>query len=74
MNRKEKIYMARLAKCSMKELISIRDYVSAHKGNMRFASMWVFRRSRKPEDHRYLHNLRAFAGECWHLMVTGDFF
>lgn len=41
MNRKEKIYMARLAKCSMKELISIRDYVSAHKGNMRFASMML---------------------------------
>ena len=41
MNRKEKIYMARLAKCSMKELIGIRDYVSAHKGNMRFASMML---------------------------------
>lgn len=41
MNRKEKIYMARLAKCSMKELISIRDYVSAHRGNMRFASMML---------------------------------
>ena len=41
MNRKEKIYMARLAKCSMKELISIRDYVSAHKGNLRFASMML---------------------------------
>ena len=41
MNRKEKIYMARLAKYSMKELISIRDYVTAHKGNMRFASMML---------------------------------
>ena len=41
MNRKEKIYMSRLAKCSMKELISIRDYVSAHRGNMRFASMML---------------------------------
>ena len=41
MNRKEKIYMARLAKCSMKELIGIRDYVSAHKGDMRFASMML---------------------------------
>ena len=39
MNRKEKIYMARLAKCSMKELISIRDYVSAHRGNMRYAAL-----------------------------------
>ena len=38
---KEKIYMARLARCSMEELISIRDYVSAHKGNMRFASMML---------------------------------
>lgn len=41
MNRKEKIYMARLAKCSMRELISIRDYVAAHRGNMRFASMML---------------------------------
>ena len=41
MNRKEKIYMARLAKCSMKELVGLRDYVSAHKGNMRFASMML---------------------------------
>ena len=41
MNRKEKIYMSRVAKCSMRELISIRDYVSAHKGNMRFASMML---------------------------------
>ena len=36
-------------------------------------ALWVFRRSRNPEDHSYLHNLRAFAGECCHLMVTGDF-
>lgn len=41
MNRKEKIYMARLARCSMKELISIRDYVAARRGNMRFASMML---------------------------------
>ena len=41
MNREEKIYMARLAKCSMKELISIRDYVSAHRDNMKFASMML---------------------------------
>ena len=37
-------------------------------------ALWVFRRSRNPEDHSYLHNLRAFAGECRHLMATGDFF
>lgn len=41
MNRKEKVYMARLARCSMKELVSIRDYVVAHRGNMRFASMML---------------------------------
>lgn len=38
---KEKLYMARLAKRSMKELISIRDYVAAHRGNLRFASMML---------------------------------
>lgn len=37
-------------------------------------ALYVFRRSRNPEDHRYLHNLRAFAEECCHLIVTGDFF
>lgn len=41
MNRKEKIYMARLAKCSMRELVSIRDYVAARRGSMRFASMML---------------------------------
>ena len=37
-------------------------------------ALWVFRRSRNPEDHSYLHNLRLLAGECWHLMATGYFF
>ena len=37
-------------------------------------ALWVFRRSRNPEDHSYLHNLRAFAGECCHLIAAGDFF
>lgn len=38
---KEKIYMARLARCSMRELVSLREYVAAHRGNMRFASMML---------------------------------
>ena len=41
MNRKEQIYMSRLAKCSMRELVSLREYVAAHRGNMRFASMML---------------------------------
>ena len=41
MNRKEKIYRARLAKCSMRELVSLREYVAAHRGDMRFASMML---------------------------------
>lgn len=36
-------------------------------------ALYVFRRSRNPEDHRYLHNLRLLAGECRHVMRTGDF-
>lgn len=36
-------------------------------------ALWVFRRSRNPEDHRYLHNLRLLAGECWHVARTGNF-
>lgn len=36
-------------------------------------ALWVFRRSRNPEDHRYLHNLRLLAGECWHVVKTGCF-
>lgn len=41
MKNKKDIYMKRLARCSIKELISIRDYVAAHRGNMRFASMML---------------------------------
>ena len=37
-------------------------------------ALYVFRRSRNPEDHRYLHNLRLLAGECWYMMATGYFF
>ena len=36
-------------------------------------ALWVFRRSRNPEDHRYLHNLRLLAGECRHVIETGCF-
>ena len=36
-------------------------------------ALYVFRRSRNPEDHRYLHNLRLLAGECWHVARTGCF-
>ena len=38
---KERIYMRRLARLSKKELVGLRDYVSAHKENMRFASMML---------------------------------
>lgn len=37
-------------------------------------ALWVFRRSRNPEDHSYLHNLRLLAEECWYMMATGYFF
>lgn len=36
-------------------------------------ALWVFRRSRKPEDRSYLHNLRLLAGEGWHVVKTGCF-
>lgn len=36
-------------------------------------ALYVFRKSRNPEDHGYQHNLRLLAGECWHAMRTGDF-
>ena len=36
-------------------------------------ALYVFRRSRNPEDHKYLHNLRLLAGECWHVARTGCF-
>lgn len=41
MNRKEKIYMRRLARLSKKELVGLRDYVTANRGNLRFASMML---------------------------------
>ena len=36
-------------------------------------ALYVFRRSRNPEDHRYLHNLRLLAGECRSMIKTGYF-
>lgn len=36
-------------------------------------ALWVFRRSRNPDDHSYLHNLRLLAGECRHVIETGYF-
>lgn len=36
-------------------------------------ALYVFRKSRNPENHRYLHNLRLLAGECWHVARTGYF-
>ena len=36
-------------------------------------ALYVFRRSRSPENHRYLHNLRLLAGECLHVVKTGCF-
>lgn len=35
-------------------------------------ALWVFRRSRKPKDHSYFHNLRELARESWKLAVTGE--
>ena len=40
MNR-EKVYMRRLARLSKKERVGLRDYVVAHRGNMRFAAMML---------------------------------
>ena len=36
-------------------------------------ALYVFRKSRNPEDHRYLHNLRLLAGECRNMIKTGYF-
>ena len=38
---KEDIYMKRLARCSMKELISLQEFVASRKGQMRFAGMML---------------------------------
>lgn len=37
-------------------------------------ALYVFRMSKSPEDHRYLHNLRELASECWRLARTGELF
>ena len=36
-------------------------------------ALYVFRKSRNPEDHRYLYNLRLLAEECRHVIETGCF-
>lgn len=38
---KEEIYMRRLARCSMKELLSMKELVMSRKGQMRFAGMML---------------------------------
>lgn len=37
-------------------------------------ALYIFRDSDVPEDHSYLHNLRALARECWNLATTGSVF
>lgn len=39
--KEEKIYMRRLARRSMEELVGLREFVSSRKGEMRFASMML---------------------------------
>ena len=41
MNDKEEIYMRRLARCSMDELVAMKEFVSFRKGQMRFAGMML---------------------------------
>ena len=36
---KEEVYIRRLARCSLKELSSLQEFVVSRKGKMRFASM-----------------------------------
>lgn len=38
---KEEVYMKRLARCSLKELSALQEYVASRKGQMRFASMML---------------------------------
>lgn len=37
-------------------------------------ALYVFRNSKLPEDHSYVHVLRGLVEECWNLMTTGEFF
>ena len=35
-------------------------------------ALYVFRSSKLPEDHSYIHVLRELVAECWRLTLTGD--
>ena len=37
-------------------------------------AIYVFRSSKLPEDHSYIHVLRGLVEECWNLITTGEFF
>ena len=41
MDSKEEIYMKRLARCSMDELVAMKELVASRKGQMRFAGMML---------------------------------
>ena len=40
-DRKEELYMRRLARCSMRELRSMQEFVASRRGQMRFAGMML---------------------------------
>ena len=40
-DRKEELYMRRLARCSMVELRSMQEFVASRRGRMRFAGMML---------------------------------
>ena len=37
-------------------------------------ALYVFRNSKLPEDHSYIHVLCGLVEECWGLITTGEFF
>ena len=37
-------------------------------------ALYVFRNSKIPEDHSYIHVLRGLVKECCSLITTGEFF
>lgn len=37
-------------------------------------ALYVFRSSKLPEDHSYIHVLRGLVEECWNLITTEEFF
>ena len=41
MDGKEERYMRRLARCSMEELVNLREHVASRRGQMRFAAMML---------------------------------